>query len=147
MKIFLKTLDKLKKSEPSEQECKYDKGWNDAIKKVEELICSYSSADMWFPTDLILPPEPNKEENPGDWKEYAVTIDGAVLPTSLTYLGDGEWGSVEAYGFAYYPVIAWQPMPPAYKPGRQHHWKLQSEFVQRKSKKSLLNTSRQKDST
>lgn len=25
MKIFLKTLDKLKKSEPSEQECKYDK--------------------------------------------------------------------------------------------------------------------------
>ena len=87
MKIFLKTLDKLKKSEPSEQECKYDKGWNDAIKKVEELICSYSSADMRFPTDLILPPEPNKEENPGDWKEYAVTIDGAVLPTSLRLFG------------------------------------------------------------
>ena len=118
MKIFLKTLDKLKKSEPSEQECKYDKGWNDAIKKVEELIFSYSPADMWIPTEVKLPPEPNKEENPGDWKEYAVTIDGAVLPTSLTYLGDGEWGSVEAYGFAYYPVIAWQPMPLAYKPGR-----------------------------
>ena len=33
MKIFLKALDKLKKSESSEQECKYDKGWNDAIKK------------------------------------------------------------------------------------------------------------------
>lgn len=48
MKIFLKTLDKLKKSEPSEQECKYDKGWNDAIKKVEELICSYSSAVCGF---------------------------------------------------------------------------------------------------
>lgn len=64
MKIFLKVLDKLKKSEPSEQECKYDKGWNDAIKKVEELICSYSSADMWIPTDLKLPPEPNKEEPP-----------------------------------------------------------------------------------
>lgn len=56
MKIFLKALDKLKKSEPSEQECKYDKGWNDAIKKVEELICSYSSADMWIPTDAKLPP-------------------------------------------------------------------------------------------
>lgn len=41
-----------------------------------------------------------------DWKEYAVTIKGAVLPTSLTYLENGEWGSVEAYGFAYYPVIA-----------------------------------------
>lgn len=62
MKIFLKTLDKLKKLEPSEQECKYDKGWNDAIKKVEELICSYSPWDMWIPTDLKLPPEPNKEE-------------------------------------------------------------------------------------
>ena len=78
----------------SEQECKYDKGWNGAIKKVEELICSYSPADMWIPTEVKLPPEPNKEENPGDWKEYAVTIDGAVLPTSLTYLGDSEWGSV-----------------------------------------------------
>jgi hypothetical protein len=118
MKIFLKTLEKLKKLEPSEQECKYDKGWNDAIKKVEELICSYSSADMWIPTDVKLPPEPDKGENPGDWKEYAVTIDGDVLPTSLTYLGDGEWGSVEAYGFEYYPVIAWQPMPPVYKTGR-----------------------------
>ena len=94
MKIFLKTLDKLKKPKSSEQECKYDKGWNDAIKKVEELICSYSPADMWIPTEVKLPPEPNKEENPGDWKEYAVTIDGAVLPTSLTYLGDSEWGSV-----------------------------------------------------
>ena len=98
MKILLKTLDKLKKPELSERECKYDKGWNDAIKKVEELICSYRPADMWIPTEVKLPPEPNKEENPGDWKEYAVTIDGAVLPTSLTYLGDGEWGSVEAYG-------------------------------------------------
>ena len=118
MKIFLKTLDKLKKPEPSEQECKYDKGWNDAIKKVEELICSYSSADMWIPTEVKLPPEPNKEENPGDREEYTVTIDGAALPTSLTYLGDDEWGKAEAYGFAYYPVIAWQPMPPVYKPGR-----------------------------
>lgn len=46
MKIFLKTLGKLKNPEPSEQECKYDKGWNDAIKKMEEVACTYSSADM-----------------------------------------------------------------------------------------------------
>lgn len=118
MKIFLKTLEKLKKLEPSEQECKYAKGWNDAIKKVEELICSYSSANMWIPTDVKLPPEPDKGENPGDWKEYAVTINGAVLPTSLTYLGDGRWGMVKEHGIAYYPVIAWQPMPSVYKPGR-----------------------------
>ena len=42
MKIFLKTLDKLKKPEPSEQECKYDKGWNDAIEKVEKLFTTIS---------------------------------------------------------------------------------------------------------
>lgn len=118
MKIFLKVLDKLKKPESSERECKYDKGWNDAIKKMEEVACTYSSADMWIPTDVKLPPEPNKEETPGDWKEYTVTIKDAILPTSLTYLGDGKWGSVEAYESAYYQVIAWQPMPPAYKPGR-----------------------------
>lgn len=64
MKIFLKMLDKLKKSEPSEQECKYDKGWNDAIKKVEELICSYSSADMWIPTDAKLPPGTKQGRKP-----------------------------------------------------------------------------------
>ena len=91
MKIFLKTLDKLKKSEPSEQKCKYDKGWNDAIKKVEELICSYSPADMWIPTEVKLPPEPNKEENPGYWKEYAVTINGTKLDNSdFSYSFDGR---------------------------------------------------------
>lgn len=58
MKIFLKTLDKLKKPESSEQECKYDKGWNNAIEKVKKLINSYSLSDMWIPVDVKLPPEP-----------------------------------------------------------------------------------------
>lgn len=83
MKIFLKTLNKLKKPEPSEQECKYDKGWNDAIKKVEELICSYSPADMWIPTDVKLPPEPDVRESPEDKIKYNVTIKDAELPTTL----------------------------------------------------------------
>ena len=113
MKIFLKTLDKLKKPKPSEQECKYDKGWNDAIKKVEELICSYSPADMWIPTNVKLPPEPL-----GGCENYMVTIEGAVLPTCLTYLGDGKWVGAKACDFVYYPVVAWKPMSPAYKTGR-----------------------------
>ena len=58
MKIFLKALEKLRKPEHSEQECKYDKGWNDAIEKVEKLINSYSLSDMWIPVDVKLPPEP-----------------------------------------------------------------------------------------
>lgn len=98
MKIFLKTLDKLKKPKPSEQECKYDKGWNDAIKKVEELICSYSHADMWIPTDLKLPPEPDVRESPEDRIKYNVTIKDAELPTNLTYLGGGRWGMVKEHG-------------------------------------------------
>ena len=118
MKIFLKVLDKLKKPESSEQECKYDKGWNAAIEKVEELMCSYNSADMWIPAELKLPPEPNPEEDLEDLEEYIVTIKGALLPTSLTYLGDGKWDEMKEYGFEYYPVIAWQPMPTVYKPGR-----------------------------
>ena len=46
MKIFLKVLEKLKKKQPSSKitdaylGCQYDKGWNDAINKVEELINS-----------------------------------------------------------------------------------------------------------
>lgn len=76
MEIFLKSLDKLKKSELSEQECKYDKGWNDAIKKVEELIFSYSPADMWIPTEVKLPPEPNKEENPEIGKNIQLQLRG-----------------------------------------------------------------------
>lgn len=49
MKIFLKVIDKLKKqtqygeiAEPY-LNCKYNKGWNDALEKVEELIASYNS--------------------------------------------------------------------------------------------------------
>lgn len=119
MKIFLKILDKLKKPESSEQECKYDKGWNDAIKKVEELMCSYSSADMWIPTEIKFPPEPDEDEEPEDWLEYNVTIKGADLPTTLTYMGEGLFADIPRVGSTvYYPVIAWQPMPPVYKPGR-----------------------------
>lgn len=118
MKIFLKVLDKLKKPEYSEEECKYDKGWNDAIKKVEELIGTYNLTDMWIPTEMKLPPEPDVRENPEDRIKYNVTIKGAEFQTTLTYIGSGRWGMVKEHGIAYYPVIAWQPMPPVYKSGR-----------------------------
>lgn len=64
MKVFLKVLEKLKKqpmcNNPAESDliCKYNKGWNDAIEKVEELISSYNVSDMWIPVDVKLPPEP-----------------------------------------------------------------------------------------
>lgn len=64
MKIFLKVLEKLKKKQSSSKitdaylGCQYDKGWNDAIEKVEKLICSYSLSDAWIPVNAKLPPEP-----------------------------------------------------------------------------------------
>ena len=73
---------------------------------------------MWIPTNVKLPPEPDVRESPEDRIKYNVTIKDAELPTNLTYLGDGRWGMVKEHGIAYYPVIAWHPMLPAYKPGR-----------------------------
>lgn len=64
MKIFLKVLEKLKKKQPSSKitdaylGCQYDKGWNDAIEKVEKLLCSSGLSDAWIPVDVKLPPEP-----------------------------------------------------------------------------------------
>lgn len=113
MKIFLKTLGKLKKSEPSEQECKYDKGWNDAIVKVEELISSYNVSDMWIPADVKLPPDPDENIPFEDLPEYIVTMRRASLPTSLTYIGDGEW--VDGNGREVGSPVAWMPMPEVYK--------------------------------
>lgn len=48
MKIFLKVLEKLKKKEAGNPylDCRYDKGWNAAIKKIEGIIASYNISDM-----------------------------------------------------------------------------------------------------
>lgn len=52
----------------------------------------------------------------GKIKEYIVMIDGASLPTSLFYVGEGRWydynGTQELYR-----VVAWQPLPEPYKGG------------------------------
>lgn len=122
MKVFLKVLKKLKKPSvdrnPEELDplfCRYNSGWNDAIAKVEKLVCSYNVSNMWIPADFKLPPEPDKTEDPGDWPEYIVTIYRAVLPTVLTYMGDGNWAEVKTGRDFTYDVAAWMPMPEVYK--------------------------------
>ena len=115
MKIFLKALEKLRKPEHSEQECKYDKGWNEAINKVEELIATYVPADMWIPTDVMLPEEPDEDIDIEETPQYTVTIKGAEEATSLHYVGDGRWMDTGVGGEIYYPVSAWMPMPKVYK--------------------------------
>ena len=46
-------------------------------------------------------------------KEYLVTIYGSVSTTTLFYAGNGEW--YDPVTQEYYKVVAWMPMPEAYK--------------------------------
>ena len=114
MKIFLKTLDKLKKPEPSEQECKYDKGWNDAINKVEKLFNSYSLSDMWIPVDVKLPPEPKPNHNfKGDI--YLIATEKGTIPFRAMWNGD-----YFTDGFEKLKVIAWMPLPAMPEPYKEN---------------------------
>lgn len=121
MKVFLKMIDKLKKRpqcrNPEETNllCKYNKGWNDALEQVKELIVSYVPADMWIPTELMLPEEPDEDIDIEETPQYIVTIKGAEEPTSLHYAGNGRWVDIGVGREIYYPVSAWMPMPKAYK--------------------------------
>lgn len=121
MKIFLKVIDKLKKQpqckNPTDADliCKYNKGWNDALKKIEELVASYNVSNMWIPTSMKLPPEPDEEIDMCDLPEYIVMIKGAELPTSLTYVGKNTWARIGLRSDEYYSVAAWIPMPEPYK--------------------------------
>ena len=115
MKVFLKVLEKLKKhpicNNPAESAliCKYNKGWNDAITKVEELICSYNVSDMWIPVDVKLPPEPKSDPVfRGDI--YLVTTETGMCAFRAIWNG-----TYFTDGFEKLKVIAWMPMPEVYK--------------------------------
>lgn len=96
MKVFLKMINKLKKQpqcrNPAETDllCKYNKSWNDALEQVEKLIATCTPDDMWIPTKMMLPEEPDEDVDIEDLPQYIVTIKGAEYPTSLTYIGDGR---------------------------------------------------------
>lgn len=49
----------------------------------------------------------------GEFKEYIATIYGAEEAITLYYVGNGYW--YDGIGSEYYKVIAWQPLPVAYK--------------------------------
>lgn len=112
MKVFLKVLEKLKKqpicNNPTESDliCKYNKGWNDAITKVEELIASYSLSDMWIPVDVKLPPEP-KYLGLGI---YLVAAKEREYPFVAAWNGKDFFDCGEET-----KVIAWMPLPKVYK--------------------------------
>ncbi len=83
---------------------------------VKEIICSHMqeiSDDSWIPNDERLPEVPEGTEDIY-CPEFNVTINGASKATTLKYAPDGTWfdDSGEVYN-----VIAWQPLPEAYKGG------------------------------
>ena len=114
MKILIRVLDRIKK-EITPASSLYDRGWNDALKNVEELFTSYIPLNFWIPTELMLPPEPDEDVDIEELPQYTVTIKDAEWPTALSYIGNGEWADVGVGREIKYPVSAWMPMPEAYK--------------------------------
>ena len=79
----------------------------------------------WMPCSEKLPPEPGRGAHILDsdgleqliinhvLKEYLVTIYGAASAAALFYTGDGEW--YDPVTQEYYKVMAWMPMPEAWR--------------------------------
>ena len=86
-----------------------------AITKAIEIVNGQPKVGEWIPCSERLPEDP--DENLYDleeFPEYNVMIKYAKIATTLHYMGDGEWGDSYGYG---YEVIAWMPLPEAYKEG------------------------------
>ena len=75
--------------------------------KAAELIKSLN----WIPVSDGLPEGTEDDDCP----EFNVTIKGADKATTLKYAPDGPW--FDDYGEVY-KVIAWKPLPEAYKEGK-----------------------------
>lgn len=67
----------------------------------------------WIPVEERLPKNPNAGIiEMEDLQEYIVMVDGAGLPTVLSYAGNGEW----CRDGDFYKVLAWMPLPEPYRP-------------------------------
>lgn len=65
----------------------------------------------WIPCSERLPEEPEERlTNLNECDEYIVMIENADIPTTLNYVGDGEWYRDGEF----YNIIAWQPLPAPY---------------------------------
>ena len=74
--------------------------------------------DGWIPCEERLPEVDERIEETiedDDCPEYNVTIRGASEATTLRYSPEGNWFDCNGY---VYDVIAWQPLPEPYRPGK-----------------------------
>lgn len=88
--------------------------FTDGLCRARNIIRKHMN-DGWIPVEKALPPEPPEYvDDEDDLEQYIVMIDGAERPTTLRYAGDGTWWEDGAY----YPVIAWRPLPEPYRTER-----------------------------
>lgn len=93
----------------------YEDGTDNFYNAVEEIIRKHMN-DGWIPVEERLPEVDEDTEETiedDDCPEYIVTIRGASESTTLKYSPDGTWFDENGY---VYNVIAWRPMPEAYRP-------------------------------
>jgi hypothetical protein len=76
--------------------------------KVDILPPVAPKRDGWILCSERLPEEPTEVMHELEmYSEYNVVIEGFTIPTTLCYVGDGEWRREESY----YNVEKWQPLP------------------------------------
>ena len=117
---FLESVEQIKEAINSQQSedidplfCRYNKGWNDAIEKVEKLICSYSLSDMWIPVDVKLPPEP-KPNHIFKGDIYLIATEKGTIPFRAMWNGEYFTDVFEKL-----KVIAWMPLPAMPEPYKE----------------------------
>lgn len=90
-----------------------------------EALKEWAEGRKWIPCSEKLPPEPDGDTGcltaeeleqliiNNVLKEYTVTVYGAASAAVLSYAGNGEW--YDPVTQEYYRVVAWMPMPEAYR--------------------------------
>ena len=89
---------------------------NECFVECLKLIDNQPTVNKWIPVSERLPYTITNEY--GELIEYNVMIKGAIYPTTLNYIGEGEWreiGTSMHEGITTYEVIAWQPLPQQYE--------------------------------
>ena len=87
---------------------------NDAIEKVEELLCSSGLSDAWIPVDVKLPPEP-KPNHIFKGDIYLIATEKGTIPFRAMW--NGEYFTD---GFEKLKVIAWMPLPAMPEPYKEN---------------------------
>lgn len=92
-----------------------EKGIEIMCSQAEDIIRKHMN-DGWIPCSEREPEvdaDMDETWEDDDCQEYNVTIAGASEATTLKYSPDGTWFDANGY---VYDVIAWQPLPEAYRP-------------------------------